>query len=339
MTDGKPREGIKITLDDLAQVDVAERAHQPIQPASSARSYGTITEAAGQAPAVELERGSIFLKGWFYLGAAGLVGALVGWAICEPGFVDGARSGHWGNVILVPVTVAIMTLRFARRRKPGRTLSEESSPIRTALSLPLGLLLGFIFYFLANIVFGVTVGIVAEMGVQSSRNPAFWIARAIAWTVFAVPPVDWFTADCRAVLQEGKSSECFGGVFGVPASAAFSSTQFPWGQEARSAALSRAVGFAIFGLATGAMMGVVESALKDRWLYVTSGPLAGKQFILYKPQDLHRKRSAIRYLPVQRPCHPARPRNSHREWVADDAARQWARVCLRLSSLQPCSGR
>ena len=29
-------------------------------------------------------------------------------------------------------------------------------------------------------------------------------------------------------------------------------------------------------------MGLVESALKERWLYVTAGPLAGKQFILYK---------------------------------------------------------
>lgn len=29
-------------------------------------------------------------------------------------------------------------------------------------------------------------------------------------------------------------------------------------------------------------MGLVESILKDRWLYVTAGPLAGKQFILYK---------------------------------------------------------
>jgi hypothetical protein len=37
-------------------------------------------------------------------------------------------------------------------------------------------------------------------------------------------------------------------------------------------------------MATGIAMGLVESALKDRWLYVTSGPLAGKQFILYKPQ-------------------------------------------------------
>ena len=26
--------------------------------------------------------------------------------------------------------------------------------------------------------------------------------------------------------------------------------------------------------------------LKDRWLYVTAGPLSGKQFILYKPQTL-----------------------------------------------------
>ena len=48
--------------------------------------------------------------------------------------------------------------------------------------------------------------------------------------------------------------------------------------------VSRAVGFALVGLATGVGMGLVESALKDRWLYVVSGPLAGKQFILYKSQ-------------------------------------------------------
>jgi hypothetical protein len=46
---------------------------------------------------------------------------------------------------------------------------------------------------------------------------------------------------------------------------------------------SRAAGFVLLGLATGVAMGIVESALKDRWLYVASGPLAGKQFILYKP--------------------------------------------------------
>jgi type III secretion system (T3SS) inner membrane Yop/YscD-like protein len=51
-----------------------------------------------------------------------------------------------------------------------------------------------------------------------------------------------------------------------------------------NAMVSRLVGFGLFGLATGAAIGFVESALKDRWLYVSAGPLAGKQFILYKPQ-------------------------------------------------------
>jgi hypothetical protein len=49
------------------------------------------------------------------------------------------------------------------------------------------------------------------------------------------------------------------------------------------AEVSRGVGFSLFGAATGIGMGWVESALKDRWLQVISGPLAGKQFILYKP--------------------------------------------------------
>ncbi len=40
----------------------------------------------------------------------------------------------------------------------------------------------------------------------------------------------------------------------------------------------------MLGLATGVGMGLVESALKDRWLYVVAGPLAGKQFILYKTE-------------------------------------------------------
>src|SRR6185312_8062161 len=49
------------------------------------------------------------------------------------------------------------------------------------------------------------------------------------------------------------------------------------------ATVSRGVGFGLLGLATGVAIGIVESALKDRWLYVAAGPLAGKQFILYKP--------------------------------------------------------
>jgi pSer/pThr/pTyr-binding forkhead associated (FHA) protein len=54
-------------------------------------------------------------------------------------------------------------------------------------------------------------------------------------------------------------------------------------------------------------MGLVESALKDRWLYVSGGPLAGKQFILYKQQtQIGSQQSADIYLfkdPAILPAH------------------------------------
>ena len=46
--------------------------------------------------------------------------------------------------------------------------------------------------------------------------------------------------------------------------------------------LSRAVALCIIGAATGMLIGIVESVLKDAWLLVTGGPLTGKQFVIYK---------------------------------------------------------
>jgi hypothetical protein len=56
----------------------------------------------------------------------------------------------------------------------------------------------------------------------------------------------------------------------------------PIAMATKGGAPSRVIGFALVGVATGVGMGLVESALKDRWFYVMAGPLAGKQFILYK---------------------------------------------------------
>jgi MFS family permease len=279
MTNGNSPDRIKITLDDLADVRVAENGPEPIaQPAAGSRSYGTITEASGQAPAVEAERGSIFLQGWFYLGVAGLLGALAGWAICEPGFVDGQSGHHWGNILLLPVLVALMTLGFGIAESLVER-SVQKALIRAALALPLGIVLGFVFYFMANIVF--SLSIVAQMGVQSFRSPAFWIARAGAWAVFGVAGGLVYGIVGQS-YKKGKFG-VFGGILGAGIGGILFDPIAIW-TGGPSAALSRAVGFAIFGLATGAMMGIVESALKDRWFYVTAGPLAGKQFILYKPQ-------------------------------------------------------
>jgi MFS family permease len=281
MTPSNPQKGIKITLDDLANIHIGESVPAPIvQAEPGSRSYGTVTEASGQAPAAERERGNLLLQGWFYLGVAGLVGALVGWAICEPGFVDGQRGFHWGNLLIMPVLVAMMTLGFGIAESVVER-SMKKALIRSALALPLGVLLGFVFYFMANIVFNVGLGICAELGVQSNRSPAFWIVRAIAWTVFGAAGGLVYGIVGHS-YKKGKFG-VLGGVLGAGIGGVLFDP-ISMGTGGSSAALSRAVGFAIFGLATGAMMGVVESALKDRWFYVTSGPLAGKQFILYKPQ-------------------------------------------------------
>jgi len=280
MTTNTPQGGIKITLDDLASVHVQESLAVPIAPAEpGTRSYGTVTEASGLAPEIAAERGSIFLQGWFYLGAAGLLGALAGWGICEPGFVDGPGS-HWGNWLLVPLLVALMTLGFGIAESVVER-SAKKALIRAALALPLGLLLGLVFHFMANIVFALGMAIISQLGVQSYRNPAFWVVRAIAWAVFGVAGGLVYGIVGQS-YKKGKFG-VLGGILGAGIGGVlFDPISMATGGP--SGVLSRAVGFAIFGLATGAMMGVVESALKDRWFYVAGGPLAGKQFILYKPQ-------------------------------------------------------
>ena len=59
---------------------------------------------------------------------------------------------------------------------------------------------------------------------------------------------------------------------------------------------SRAVGFGLLGMATGIAMGLVESALKDRWLYVTTGPLAGKNSFFTSRRLLWAVRKAATFI-------------------------------------------
>jgi hypothetical protein len=273
------KQPLRITSDDLASVVVPAEIPiaTPGQPTSGAKSYGSITDAAEKAPAVAEERGSFLLQGWFYLGAAGLLGALAAWAMCEPSFLDG--GGHrWGNIVMLPAIVTFMCVGFGLaeglvERSPQKAL------LRGVLALPLGIVLGFVFDFAANLIYSIGLTICAEMGVQTNRNPAVWIARGLAWTVFGAAAGTIY----GIVGQSWKKAKY--GIIGGLIGAGIGGMIFdPIAMATRVGGVSRAVGFALVGVATGVAMGLVESALKDRWLYVTSGPLAGKQFILYKAQ-------------------------------------------------------
>jgi hypothetical protein len=275
---------LRVTLEELADAARSEptalvsTGEQPAVVSTGAKSYGNIN-ATPDAPAVLHEKSSILLQAWFYLGLAGLLGALAGWGIAEPGFIDGSRNEHrWGNVWMIPLLVTLMCVGFA----VAESIVERSTKkalIRGGLALPLGVVLGFIFSGLANVFYSIGLNICAEAGVRSYHNPAVWIARGIAWMVLGAAGGVVYGIIGQSMKKTGYGA--LGGAIG----AAVGGTIFdPISFATHAGATSRGVGFGLLGMATGIAIGLVESALKDRWLYVTAGPLAGKQFILYKPQ-------------------------------------------------------
>jgi hypothetical protein len=275
---------IKITLDDLANVSLPDAgALMPaVETAGGSKVYGSINEASDPQTQVTEEKGSFLLQGWFYLGAAGLLGAIIGWGMCEPRFVDGLDGGarRWGNIFIIPVIVALLCVGFGIaesivERSPKKAL------IRGGICLPLGIVFGFVFEFAANLIYTIGLAICAEMGAQTARNPAVWIARGIAWMAFGA------AGGVVYGIVGMSAKKTLYGVLGGVIGAGLGGILFdPIALLTHGGAASRAVGFALVGLATGVAVGLVESALKDRWLYVTAGPLAGKQFILYKPRTI-----------------------------------------------------
>jgi hypothetical protein len=279
MPNPNENDSIKITMEDLASVIVpAPNVVSPVSSASGAKSYGTIAEAAEQFAPVSEERGSILLQGWFYLGVAGLLGAVAGWAIAEPGFVDGGGAPRWGNLLFIPIIITLMCVGFGISESIVER-SVKKALLRGVLALPLGLFLGFIFDLIAEMIYNIGLRICYEAGIQSIRNPVIWINRGIAWMIFGAAGGVVY----GIVGQSSKKGKY--GVIGGMVGAGLGGVVFdPIAFLTHGGAPSRAVGFALVGVATGVGMGLVESALKDRWLYVTSGPLAGKQFILYKSE-------------------------------------------------------
>jgi len=179
---------------------------------------------------------------------------------------------------MIPLIVALMCVGFSIAESIVER-STRKALIRAGISLPLGMVLGFLFSSIANVVYNILLSICAAAGVQSWHNPAVWLARGAAWAVFGAAGGVVYGIVGQSMKKTGYGA--LGGAIGAGVGGLIFD---PISFATHGGALSRAVGFCLLGLATGVAMGLVESALKDRWLYVTSGPLAGKQFILYKPR-------------------------------------------------------
>jgi FtsH-binding integral membrane protein len=274
------RDAIRITAEDLANVAVPESAvTSPVTRSSGAKVYGTINETAEQFVTVPTGRSSILLQGWFYLGVAGLLGAIAAWGIAEPGIVDRPSAQfHWGNFFIIPLIITLMCIGFGVSESVVER-SMRKALLRGALAVPLGIFMGFIFSLMAQRIFAVLLRFCYQAGALTPGNPAVWIARGIAWMVFGAAG-----GVVYGIVGQSTKKGTYGVLGGAIGAGLGGVLIDPIAMATHGGMVSRAVGFALVGLATGVGMGLVESALKDRWLYVVAGPLAGKQFILYKSE-------------------------------------------------------
>ncbi len=231
----------------------------------------------------------VIYASWFYLSIASGVGAVVAWMIIEPYYDDGAVAAGGGGIstdmLIFPAVAGFIGLFLgAAEGIMCRNLSRAF--LCGIVGLGIGFGGGLIAYFLANIIFTISI----MMAIRSGWNPeigmptglAFFLlmtGRAAAWAVAGLPAGmgQGIALREKKVVLNGILGGVLGGLVGGmmfdPLTVMF---------EADDAAISRGVGFTCIGLFVGLFVGLVEGWTKTAWLLMRKGPLAGKQFVMYR---------------------------------------------------------
>jgi hypothetical protein len=155
------------------------------------------------------------------------------------------------------------------------------------VGLSSGLALGLITSMLGEAVYAVGGALVASLrgddGTSVAAFVAQMISRGLAWAVTgaAMGLGQGIALRSKRMLLNG----LLGGVVGaLTGGMLFDPIDRLLHGDAlgAGAAASRGVGFMVIGLGVGLMIGVVELLARDAWLKMLAGPLAGKEFMLYK---------------------------------------------------------
>jgi hypothetical protein len=276
-----PREHLRLTSDDLftPQVEAYLDEQRVLR-----------RDVPEVAPRPFLVR--IFYSSVFYLSLACGLGAFVAWLILEP-FVDDSLGGRQGlelaYVLMFPTVAAFIALFLGAAeglmcRNPRRMLT------CAAVGLGFGFAGGLIMWFAGEIVFSLAVQIAVsflDKPLQVGERPTgfalmiLMMGRAAAWAIIAIPAGlgQGIALREKKVVLNGLLGSVFGGLLG---GLLFDPINYALTAPGEEAALSRAVGFTTIGLMVGLFVGVVEQWTKTAWLLMKAGPLAGKQFIIFR---------------------------------------------------------
>lgn len=214
--------------------------------------------------------------------AAGVVGALLGWALLERFFKDGGSTGRVGlaNAFLFPVVAGMVSAFLAAASKSVPPLFSQ------ALAAPagaFGLVFAGAFLVLipSQMVFN-WFGSAPHLGAGMPRAACFVATvagRALAWGLVGtiIGLGTGLVTGQRDKLLNGMLSGLLAGLMAGllfdPLDALVSGTH-------KSTWICRLAGFIIMGGMTGFFMGLMEDAACKGLLLVTSGPRAGTRLVL-----------------------------------------------------------
>ncbi len=225
---------------------------------------------------------------WFYLSICCLLGGLVGWAILEPWFDDDPLSSSPADILLFPVVAGSVGLFLGAAE--GIICR---NPLRAFKCGAVGLGLGFVGGLIALIPAGIIFSLMLQLAVSVWDNPQpnamptglalliMMMGRAAAWSVAAIPAGigQGIALREKKVIINGLVGAVLGGLLG---GFLFDPISLVLITDDGQATYSRGVGFAVIGCFVGLFVGLVEGWTKTAWLLMRKGPLAGKQFILFK---------------------------------------------------------
>lgn len=279
---------IKITKTDLRDPRVEDMlmAHQAARRQLSPAERAPVETA-------------FWLNPVFYTAIAGLVGAFTAWAICEPFITTAGTREERGPGILMMLVMAPTLIGLCVGLIEG-IMSRNFSRAMRAGSIGAGI--GLVWGIGGTIIGGMAMQMIQAIGIPfflkgdppkpDPNDPLSFItpgilfvlisARAMAWTIvgagMGVGP--GIAMKSKKLLLNGMVGGLLGGFLGglLFDPIGFSLTKLGY---LDSGATSRMIGFCTVGIMVGIFIGLVENLTKDAWLIMKTGPLKGKQFVIY----------------------------------------------------------
>lgn len=216
---------------------------------------------------------------------AGLVGGIVAWLLTEIFWGDGERGRAPGNVSSMLVSMGFFGsvlgcfIGGAVSASEGITASSPRKAMQDGL---VGLGIGFLFGFLGGVIAqfiysSMRGGLVAATGSMLRQI----MARTIGWAIvgsfvgLSIGVAQGIVSRSRKKMLNGIIGGLVGGYLG-------GFLFDPIGQLVGGGTVSRFIAIPVIGVAVGLAIGMVEELRKSAWLEIVTGPMAGKQFILYK---------------------------------------------------------